>query len=65
MSEMRIFQAELAGTITRDIIWKEVEAVDETQARAMFAETHPGYRIRSIHQAHREDGPVDLGARRE
>lgn len=46
--KMKIFQAELSGIITRDIIWREVDAVDEAQARAMFAEALPGYRLRSI-----------------
>lgn len=45
---MKVYRAELSGIITRDIIWREVDAVDEAQAKAMFAEFLPGYRLRSI-----------------
>jgi hypothetical protein len=42
------FDAELRGTITRDVKHVTVQAVDEADARAMLAEEHPHYRIHAL-----------------
>lgn len=45
---MRTYSIELSGTITRDIIWREVDAENEDQVRAICAQELPSYRVRSV-----------------
>jgi hypothetical protein len=45
---MQTWSIELSGTITRDIIWREVEAETEQEVREICARELPTYRVRSI-----------------
>lgn len=45
---MRTWSIELGGTITRDIIWREVDAETEAEVREICAVELPTYRVRSI-----------------
>lgn len=45
---MPTYQVELAGTITRDILWRELDAKDEAEARQICAAEMPTYRLRAI-----------------
>lgn len=45
---MPTYNIELRGTITRDIIWREVDAKDETEVRQICAQEMPTYRVRSV-----------------
>lgn len=47
---MKTFRLELYGTITRDIIWRECDAKDEAEARAMAAAELPTYRLNAIEE---------------
>lgn len=50
------YSIELSGTITRDIIWREVDAIDENEVRSICASEMPTYRFRSIILAQHLDG---------
>lgn len=45
---MQTWSIELSGTITRDIIWREVDAENEDEVRKICARELPSYRVRSI-----------------
>jgi len=45
---MKTYRLELAGTITRDIIWRECDAESEAEAREIAARELPTYRLRAI-----------------
>lgn len=45
---MKTFRLELAGTITRDIVWRECDAETEAEAREIVAREMPTYRLRAI-----------------
>lgn len=47
---MKTFRLELYGTITRDIIWRECDAEDEAEARAIAAAELPTYRLNAIEE---------------
>lgn len=44
---MQTWRIELSGTITRDIIWREVDAETEAEVREICAREMPMYRVRS------------------
>lgn len=44
----RTWSIELSGTITRDVIWLEVDAETEQKAIEIVAMELPTYRVRSI-----------------
>lgn len=45
---MQTWSIELSGTITRDIIWREVDAETEAEVRQICAKELPTYRVRSV-----------------
>lgn len=45
---MQTWNIELSGTITRDIIWREVDAETEQEVREICARELPTYRVRSV-----------------
>ena len=55
------YSIELSGTITRDIIWREVDADDEDEVRAICAEEMPTYRVRSVVPVQHVDGCPQKG----
>ena len=54
---MPTYSIELSGTITRDIIWREVDAENEDEVRKICAQEMPYYRVRSILPADPSDTP--------
>lgn len=52
---MQTWSIELSGTITRDIIWREVDAETEQEVREICAREMPMYRVRSVVLASHSD----------
>ena len=48
---MQVWRIELGGTVTRDILWREVDAETEQEVREICARELPTYRVRSIAKA--------------